>query len=117
MNDTTRESQEALAAVERVQRLFATQRAASLAQPFPEAADRAARLKALTRQLRRYQDLLADHGEEGLRERSHARTVLQRRRWFPTQLFHPPYGSFVQRLAMRFFLGEGDPALGGKSPH
>ena len=57
------------------------------------------------------------HGEEGFRELSHARTVFQRRRWFPTQLFHPPYGSFVQRLALKFFLGEGDPALGGKAGH
>jgi coniferyl-aldehyde dehydrogenase len=30
------------------------------------------------------------HGEEGFRELSHARTVFQRRRWFPTQLFHRP---------------------------
>jgi coniferyl-aldehyde dehydrogenase len=57
------------------------------------------------------------HGEEGFRELSHARTVFQRRRWFPTQLFHPPYGNVVQRLAMRFFLGEGDASLGGKSGH
>jgi len=53
------------------------------------------------------------HGEEGFRELSHARTVFQRRRWFPTQLFHPPYGSFVQKLAMKFFLGKADPSLGG----
>ena len=51
------------------------------------------------------------HGEEGFRELSHARTVFERRRWFPTQLFHPPYGSFVQRLSMKYFLGEGDPSL------
>jgi coniferyl-aldehyde dehydrogenase len=57
------------------------------------------------------------HGEEGFRELSHARTVFERRRWFPTQLFHPPYGSFVQRLAMKFFLGEADPSLGGKPGH
>ena len=57
------------------------------------------------------------HGEEGFRELSHARTVFQRRRWFPTQLFHPPYGSFVQRLAMKFFLGEADPSLGGRPRH
>jgi coniferyl-aldehyde dehydrogenase len=57
------------------------------------------------------------HGEEGFRELSHARTVFQRRRWFPTQLFHPPYGSFVQRLSMKFFLGEADPSLGAKSKH
>ena len=57
------------------------------------------------------------HGEEGFRELSHARTVFQRRRWFPTQLFHPPYGSVVQRMSMKFFLGEADPTLGGKNPH
>ena len=57
------------------------------------------------------------HGEEGFRELSHARTVFERRRWFPTQLFHPPYGSFVQRLSMKYFLGEGDPSLGGKPGH
>jgi coniferyl-aldehyde dehydrogenase len=51
------------------------------------------------------------HGEEGFRELSHARTVFERRRWFPTQLFHPPYGSFVQKLALKFFLGHGDPDL------
>ena len=57
------------------------------------------------------------HGEEGFRELSHARTVFQRRRWFPTQLFHPPYGSFVQRLSMKFFLGEADPSLSARSKH
>ena len=57
------------------------------------------------------------HGEEGFRELSHARTVFERRRWFPTQLFHPPYGTFVQRLSMKYFLGEADPSLGGKSGH
>jgi coniferyl-aldehyde dehydrogenase len=51
------------------------------------------------------------HGEEGFRELSHARTVFERRRWFPTQLFHPPYGSFVQKLALKFFLGRADPTL------
>jgi coniferyl-aldehyde dehydrogenase len=53
------------------------------------------------------------HGEEGFRELSHARTVFERRRWFPTQLFHPPYGNAVQRLALRVFLGKADPGLGG----
>ena len=55
------------------------------------------------------------HGEEGFRELSHARTVFQRRRWFPTQLFHPPYGNFVQRFALKFFLGHGDPSLNAKA--
>ena len=60
MNDSTRESQQALAAVERVQRLYAAQRAACLAQPYPSADERLARLKALKRQTQRYQDLLAE---------------------------------------------------------
>jgi coniferyl-aldehyde dehydrogenase len=45
------------------------------------------------------------HGEEGFRELSHAKSVFAEHRWFPIELFHPPYGSFVQRLAMRLFLG------------
>jgi coniferyl-aldehyde dehydrogenase len=51
------------------------------------------------------------HGEEGFRELSQARPVFQRRRWFPTQLFHPPYGGFVQRLTLRLFAGKGDPSV------
>ncbi|MCP1574492.1 coniferyl aldehyde dehydrogenase [Herbaspirillum rubrisubalbicans] len=51
------------------------------------------------------------HGQEGFRELSHARTVFKRRRLFPTQLFHPPYGKLVQRLALGFFLGRPEPAL------
>jgi coniferyl-aldehyde dehydrogenase len=54
------------------------------------------------------------HGIEGFRELSHAKTVFQRQRFFPTDLFYPPYGNLVQRLTMKFFLGEADPALGGK---
>jgi len=51
------------------------------------------------------------HGEEGFRELSHARTVFQRHRFFPIGLFYPPYGSAVQRLVLRLWLGAGDPAL------
>lgn len=51
------------------------------------------------------------HGIEGFRELSHARTVFKRRRFFPTQLFHPPYGTLVQKLTLRYFLGKADPAL------
>ncbi|MFC5608285.1 coniferyl aldehyde dehydrogenase [Variovorax soli] len=60
------------------------------------------------------------HGVEGFRELSHARTVFKRQRFFPVDLFYPPYGNFVQRLALRIFLGEADPALGhapGQAPH
>ena len=51
------------------------------------------------------------HGEEGFRELSHAKTVFKRHRWFPIGLFYPPYGSFVQRLVLKVFLGHGDPEL------
>ena len=55
------------------------------------------------------------HGEEGFRELSHAKTVFQRQRFFPIDLFYPPYGTFVQRLALKFFLRHGDPRLA--APH
>ncbi|ENX36526.1 hypothetical protein F889_00240 [Acinetobacter colistiniresistens] len=51
------------------------------------------------------------HGEEGFRELSHAKTVFARHRFFPTQLFYPPYGTWVQKLTLRFFLKQGDPTL------
>jgi coniferyl-aldehyde dehydrogenase len=44
------------------------------------------------------------HGAEGFRELSHGKAVFAERRWFPIELFHPPYGSWVQRLALRLFL-------------
>jgi coniferyl-aldehyde dehydrogenase len=47
------------------------------------------------------------HGAEGCRELSHGKAVFAERRWFPIELFHPPYGSWVQRLALRLFLGAG----------
>ncbi|HJV60926.1 MAG TPA: coniferyl aldehyde dehydrogenase [Albitalea sp.] len=51
------------------------------------------------------------HGEEGFRELSHARTIFKRHRWFPIGLFYPPYGSAVQELSLKFFIGRGDPAV------
>lgn len=45
------------------------------------------------------------HGEEGFRALSHAKPVFRKRRWFPVRLFYPPYGGFVQRLVVRFYLG------------
>ena len=54
------------------------------------------------------------HGEEGFRELSHARSVLQMRDWFPIQLFSPPYGSWVQKLILRVFVGKPDPQLNNK---
>jgi len=49
------------------------------------------------------------HGEEGFRELSHAKAVFKRHRWFPVGLFYPPYGNLVQRLAMKFFIGDPPP--------
>lgn len=54
------------------------------------------------------------HGEEGFRELSHARTVLKVRDWFPTKLFAPPYGSMVQKMILRLFVGQPDPKLKDK---
>lgn len=51
------------------------------------------------------------HGVEGFRELSHAKTVFKRHRFFPIDLFYPPYGKFAQRLTLNFFLGKGDPSL------
>lgn len=48
------------------------------------------------------------HGEEGFRELSHNKAVYKRRHWFPVQLFYPPYGNFIQRTAMRLYLGKHD---------
>ncbi|WP_321882387.1 aldehyde dehydrogenase family protein [Paraburkholderia bannensis] len=45
------------------------------------------------------------HGEEGFRELSHAKAVLAEHRWFPIELFHPPYGGFVQRAVLRWYFG------------
>jgi coniferyl-aldehyde dehydrogenase len=49
------------------------------------------------------------HGEEGFRELSHARTVFKRHRFFPIDLFYPPYGNIVQRLSLTLFTGRADP--------
>lgn len=57
------------------------------------------------------------HGAEGFRELSHAKTVFKRHRLFPIDLFYPPYGNFVQRLALKVFLGDADPKLGGTRHH
>jgi coniferyl-aldehyde dehydrogenase len=51
------------------------------------------------------------HGVEGFRELSHARSVFKRHRFFPIGLFYPPYGGFVQRLSMKWFIGRGDPGV------
>lgn len=51
------------------------------------------------------------HGEEGFRELSHARTILTMREWFPIQLFAPPYGNVIQKMAVRLFVGKADETL------
>ncbi|CAG4923845.1 coniferyl aldehyde dehydrogenase [Paraburkholderia saeva] len=45
------------------------------------------------------------HGEEGFRELSHAKAVFAEHRWFPVELFHPPYGRAVQRAVLRWYFG------------
>jgi coniferyl-aldehyde dehydrogenase len=44
------------------------------------------------------------HGEEGFRELSHAKAIFRRHRFFPTGLLYPPYGGWLQRVAMRIYL-------------
>jgi coniferyl-aldehyde dehydrogenase len=51
------------------------------------------------------------HGEEGFRELSHARTVFKRHRFFPIDLFYPPYGRRLQAWALKFNLGTGDASV------
>lgn len=46
------------------------------------------------------------HGQEGFRTLSHGKAVFKRQRWFPIQLFYPPYGRWVQRLVLRVYLGK-----------
>jgi coniferyl-aldehyde dehydrogenase len=56
------------------------------------------------------------HGDEGFRELSHAKSVFKRQRFFPMSLFYPPYGNLVQRLVMKFYLGDPDPSVAADSP-
>jgi len=44
-------------------------------------------------------------GPEGFRALSHGKSVLTMNRWFPVHLFYPPYGTALQRLILRVFLG------------
>jgi coniferyl-aldehyde dehydrogenase len=50
-------------------------------------------------------------GPEGFRALSHGKSVLTMNRWFPSHLFHPPYGTRIQRLVSKIFLGNPDPSL------
>jgi coniferyl-aldehyde dehydrogenase len=45
------------------------------------------------------------HGEEGFAALSHGKAVFRKHRWFPVALFYPPYGNFVQKLVLRYYLG------------
>jgi len=60
MNDITDPKRISMAATERVARLFADQEAGFARQPYPAANDRRSQLKALKRQVQRYQDRLAE---------------------------------------------------------
>ena len=55
-------------------------------------------------------------GPEGFRSLSHAKAVFDIHRFFPAHLFHPPYGTRIQRLISKIFLGDADPALTGREP-
>lgn len=57
------------------------------------------------------------HGIEGFRALSHGKSVFNERRWFPSRLFHPPYGNLVQRLVMRFYLGRQTPGATATGRH
>ncbi len=50
-------------------------------------------------------------GPEGFRALSHAKSVFTMHRWFPVHLFRPPYGTRIQRLISKIFLGRPDPSL------
>jgi len=50
-------------------------------------------------------------GPEGFRALSHGKSVLAVNLWFPIHLFRPPYGTRIQRLISRIFLGHSDPSL------
>jgi coniferyl-aldehyde dehydrogenase len=45
------------------------------------------------------------HGREGFLSLSHGKAVFSTHRLFPVHFFYPPYGRFVQTLALRMFLG------------
>jgi len=47
------------------------------------------------------------HGHEGFLALSHGKSLFSTHRLFPVHFFYPPYGRFMQRLALRLFLGAG----------
>jgi coniferyl-aldehyde dehydrogenase len=40
------------------------------------------------------------HGAEGFRELSHAKAVFSEHGLYPIELFHPPYGGWLQRFLL-----------------
>ncbi|EQC42950.1 aldehyde dehydrogenase (NAD) family protein [Bacteriovorax sp. BSW11_IV] len=45
------------------------------------------------------------HGKEGFLTFSHAKTIIKRGKYFnTTKLLYPPYGTFIQRFILKFFL-------------
>jgi len=54
------------------------------------------------------------HGIEGFRELSHTKPVFKRHRFYPIGLFYPPYGTFIQQMALKLFLGNPDESVSMK---
>ncbi|MBI5892033.1 MAG: coniferyl aldehyde dehydrogenase [Nitrosomonadales bacterium] len=76
MNEPARQSRLESDAGERIGRLIAAQRSAIMAAPCPAADERIRKLKALKRQLARYQDLLADAMCRDFGYRSHTESKI-----------------------------------------
>lgn len=51
------------------------------------------------------------HGIEGFRTLSHAKPIFKRHRFFPIGIFYPPYGTWLQTLALKLFIGSPDDSL------
>jgi coniferyl-aldehyde dehydrogenase len=76
MNDLNRMSRFENDVPARVARLFALQHAAFRASPYPSADERIARLRALKKQISRYQDLLAEAMSKDFGYRSHGESKI-----------------------------------------
>ncbi len=76
MNDSTRTFRLENDAPARIARLFALQHAAFQAAPYPSASERQTKLKALKKQISRYQDLLAEAMSKDFGYRSHTESKI-----------------------------------------
>jgi coniferyl-aldehyde dehydrogenase len=76
MNDLASTSRLKIEATERVAHLFARQQATFQTKPYPPANERVAMLKALKKQIGRYQDLLAEAMSEDFGYRSHTESKI-----------------------------------------